>query len=85
MQHAKQIRYVTLGVFATHQFRGNPLAVITDASALSESQMQQIAFEFGYAETSFILPAPDNRVAATVRIFTPLKDCRSIFFPGFQT
>jgi trans-2,3-dihydro-3-hydroxyanthranilate isomerase len=49
-------RYVTLDVFTDRMFGGNPLAVVLDAAGLSPSQMQAIAIEFNYSETTFILP-----------------------------
>ena len=64
-------RYVTADVFADRPFAGNPLAVVLDAVGLSTAQMQAIANEFGYAETTFVLPARDPANTAHVRIFTP--------------
>jgi len=64
-------RYYTCDVFTTRTFCGNPLAVLPDARGLSDAQMQSIAREFNYSETTFVLPAADARHAARVRIFTP--------------
>ncbi len=64
-------RYVTADVFADRPFAGNPLAVVLDATGLSTAQMQAIANEFGYAETTFVLPARDPANTNHVRIFTP--------------
>jgi len=33
---------------------GNPLAVVMDAGGLSAAQMQAIAIEFNYSETTFV-------------------------------
>lgn len=63
-------RYVTVDVFTDRRFGGNPLAVVLDAQGLTAAQMQQIATEFNYAETTFVLPARDARHAAHVRIYT---------------
>ena len=52
-------RYVTVDVFTNQVFGGNPLAVVLDAQGLSTAQMQSIATEFNYAETTFVLPARD--------------------------
>src|SRR6516162_9041779 len=52
-------------------FGGNPVAVVFDADGLSESQMQAIAVEFNYLETTFVLRASQPDHAARVRIFTP--------------
>lgn len=64
-------RYFTCDVFTARAFCGNPLAVLPDARGLTDAQMQSIAREFNYSETTFVLPADDPRHAARVRIFTP--------------
>ena len=64
-------RYFTCDVFTDRTFCGNPLAVLPDARGLADAQMQAIAREFNYSETTFVLPADDPRHAARVRIFTP--------------
>jgi len=51
-------------------FGGNPLAVVLDAAGLSTAQMQAIALEFNYGETTFVLPPRDLTHTAQVRIFT---------------
>ena len=65
-----QRRYVTVDVFTDRAFGGNPLAVVLDAGGLSTSQMQAIASEFNYSETTFVLPPRDSAHDAQVRIFT---------------
>ena len=64
-------RYFTCDVFTDRVFCGNPLAVLPDARGLSDAQMQAIAREFNYSETTFVLPPDDPRHTARVRIFTP--------------
>lgn len=61
--------YVTLDVFTARRFGGNPLAVITDARGLSDGEMQALAAEFNYSETTFVLPPSDPAHTARVRIF----------------
>jgi len=56
--------------FTDRAFGGNPLAVVLDAGGLSTAQMQAIASEFNYAETTFVLPPRDPANDAQVRIFT---------------
>jgi trans-2,3-dihydro-3-hydroxyanthranilate isomerase len=63
-------RYITVDVFTDRAFGGNPLAVVLDAQGLSAAQMQAIALEFNYAETTFVLPPRDSAHDAKVRIFT---------------
>ena len=65
-----QRRYITVDVFTDRAFGGNPLAVVLDAGGLSTAQMQAIAAEFNYAETTFVLPPRDAGNDAQVRIFT---------------
>src|SRR5258705_13035736 len=65
-----QRRYITVDVFTDRAFGGNPLAVVLDAGGLSTAQMQAIASEFNYAETTFVLPPRDPANDAHVRIFT---------------
>jgi trans-2,3-dihydro-3-hydroxyanthranilate isomerase len=65
-----QRRYVTVDVFTDRAFGGNQLAVVLDAGGLSTAQMQAIASEFNYVETTFVLPPRDAAHDAKVRIFT---------------
>lgn len=68
------IDYLTYDVFTGQVFGGNPLAVIPDAAGLSGSQMQAIAREFNYCESTFVLPPSDPAHTARVRIFTPERE-----------
>src|SRR5258708_1102031 len=74
-----QRRYITVDVFTDRAFGGNPLAVVLDAGGLSTAQMQAIATEFNYSETTFVLPPPNSAHDAQVRIF-PLT--RELPFAG---
>jgi trans-2,3-dihydro-3-hydroxyanthranilate isomerase len=65
-----QRRYITVDVFTGRAFGGNPLAVVLDAAGLSTAQMQAIANEFNYSETTFVLPPREAAHDAQVRIFT---------------
>src|SRR5258707_5238935 len=65
-----QRRYITVDVFTDRAFGGNQLAVVLDAGGLSTAQMQAIASEFNYSETTFVLPPRDGAHDARVRIFT---------------
>ncbi|HEX2479174.1 MAG TPA: PhzF family phenazine biosynthesis isomerase [Geminicoccaceae bacterium] len=64
-------RYHTCDVFTARRFGGNPLAVLPEAAGLSGEQMQRIAREFNYSETTFVLPPDDPAHTRKVRIFTP--------------
>ncbi|MFM2400329.1 MAG: hypothetical protein RL341_2486 [Pseudomonadota bacterium] len=63
--------YCTCDVFTTTRFGGNQLAVVLDGQGLSAAQMQAIAREFNYSETTFVLPPKNPAHTAQVRIFTP--------------
>lgn len=58
-------------VFTSAPYNGNPLAVIMDASGLSDDQMQSIARWTHLSETTFVLPPTDPAADYRVRIFTP--------------
>ncbi len=64
-----QRRYITVDVFTDRAFGGNQLAVVLDAGGLSTKQMQAIATEFNYSETTFVLPPSNPAHDAEVRIF----------------
>ncbi|MGO9934955.1 MAG: PhzF family phenazine biosynthesis protein [Steroidobacteraceae bacterium] len=80
-----QRRYVTVDVFTRRLFGGNPLACVLDAEGLSAIQMQAIAAEFNYAETSFVLPPWATGHTAHVRIFTPRAEVPFAGHPNIGT
>jgi trans-2,3-dihydro-3-hydroxyanthranilate isomerase len=78
-------RYVTVDVFTDRMFGGNPLAVVLDAAGLSAREMQAIALEFNYSETTFVLPPQDSTNTAKVRIFTPRTEVPFAGHPNVGT
>jgi trans-2,3-dihydro-3-hydroxyanthranilate isomerase len=80
-----QRRYVTVDVFTDRIYGGNPLAVVLDAQGLKKPQMQAIATEFNYAETTFILPPRTPEHSAHVRIFTPRTEVPFAGHPNVGT
>ena len=58
-----------IDVFAETRLSGNQLAVVHDAGSLSDEQMQSIALEMNFSETTFVTERSDGH--AKVRIFTP--------------
>jgi len=64
-------QFVLADVFTDTIFGGNQLAVVTDARGLSSEQMQNIAREFNFSETTFVLPAQSANARHVIRIFTP--------------
>jgi trans-2,3-dihydro-3-hydroxyanthranilate isomerase len=77
--------YATVNVFTDVRFGGNPLAVFPDAAGLTEAQMQTLAREFNYSETTFVLPPDDPRHTARVRIFTPAAEIPFAGHPNVGT
>ncbi len=67
-------RFVTLDVFTSEPFTGNPLAVVLDSEGLDTDRMQTIAKEFNLSETVFVSPPSDPRQRADIRIFTPKRE-----------
>jgi len=80
-----QYEFVTLDVFTDRRFGGNPLAVLPEASGLTDAQMQAIAREFNYSETTFVLPPDDENNTRKVRIFTPLSEIPFAGHPNVGT
>jgi trans-2,3-dihydro-3-hydroxyanthranilate isomerase len=69
-------------VFSSTAFGGNQLAVVTEAAGISSAGMQQIAREFNFCETTFVLPEGDPANTYRVRIFTPRAE---LDFAGHPT
>ena len=78
-------RYVTADVFTDRMFNGNPVAVVLDAAGLSTAQMQAVAREFNYSETTFVLPPRDPSHTAWLRIFTPARELPFAGHPNVGT
>ena len=78
-------RYITVDVFTDRAFGGNPLAVVLDAGGLSTAQMQAIAVEFNYSETTFVLPPQHATNDAQVRIFTVTREIPFAGHPNVGT
>jgi trans-2,3-dihydro-3-hydroxyanthranilate isomerase len=78
-------RYLHLDVFADQAFSGNQLAVIPDAVGLRADQMQQIAAEMAFSETSFVFPTESSDTDVRVRIFTPGRELPMAGHPTIGT
>lgn len=76
--------YFICDVFTEQRFGGNQLAVLPDAQKLSDWQMQQIAREFNFSETAFVLPAEAGHTRK-VRIFTPTTEIPFAGHPNIGT
>ena len=80
-----KLRYAIVDVFTNVRWTGNPLAVVPDASCLSPADMQAIAREMNFSETTFILrraQSLEEQQGIAVRIFTPKEE---IPFAGHPT
>ena len=64
-------RYLHYDVFTGRRFGGNQLAVFPDAAGLPSADMQQIAREIGFAETTFVTRGGTSDTDVRMRIFTP--------------
>lgn len=71
---SREIEFVTADVFTETPFGGNQLAIIPDGRYLTDQQMQDIAREFNFSETIFILPPAHEQLSADIRIFTPSSE-----------
>jgi len=77
-------KYFICDVFTHQRFEGNQLAVFPDAQGLSELQMQAIAKEFNFSETTFVFP-PEYGQTRKVRIFTPTTEVPFAGHPNIGT
>ena len=77
-------QFLTCDVFTKHAFRGNQLAVIPEANGLNDEQMQQIAREFNFSETTFVFP-PEHGQTNRVKIFTPTSEVPFAGHPNLGT
>ena len=77
-------RYYICDVFTETRFGGNQLAVLPQAVGLSTQQMQEIAREFNFSETTFVFPARAGHTRH-VRIFTPAREIPFAGHPNVGT
>jgi trans-2,3-dihydro-3-hydroxyanthranilate isomerase len=78
----KSNEFYLLDVFAEKKYAGNQLAVVIAKNALTDSEMQQIAREINFSETTFILSDKVDNGGYGVRIFTPAQE---VPFAGHPT
>ncbi|MDI6904609.1 MAG: PhzF family phenazine biosynthesis protein [Candidatus Bathyarchaeia archaeon] len=67
----KRLTFYVVDVFAERRYTGNQLAVFRRARALPDTEMQRIAKEMNFSETTFILSDEKRNGGYGVRIFTP--------------
>ena len=78
----KKLTFNIVDVFAEERYSGNQLAVFLNAGMLSTDDMQKIAKEMNYSETTFIISGKREDNGYDVRIFTPETE---IPFAGHPT
>jgi trans-2,3-dihydro-3-hydroxyanthranilate isomerase len=69
----RKFPFTQFDVFTSRALEGNPLAVVHDATGLSDNDMQRIAREMNLSETTFIFPrdsATERERGVRVRIYT---------------
>lgn len=79
-----KLKYYICDVFTDRRFGGNQLAVLPDARGLNDTQMQQIAREFNFSESTFVFP-PDQGHTRKVQIFTPSREVPFAGHPNIGT
>jgi PhzF family phenazine biosynthesis protein len=67
----KPYKFAPVDVFTEQPLAGNQLAVFPNAQGLTDDQMQAIAREFNYSETTFILPPRQAKADFRLRSFSP--------------
>jgi len=78
----KKLPFYFVDVFAEKKYAGNQLAVFRGAGKLSSAEMQHIAREINFSETTFILSDEPTNGGFDVRIFTPREE---VPFAGHPT
>lgn len=71
---AHSAAFTLIDVFTSRPFGGNQLAVFTDASAINSAQMQLLARELNFSESTFVTASGEAGVTRRVRIFTPRRE-----------
>jgi trans-2,3-dihydro-3-hydroxyanthranilate isomerase len=78
----RKFTFYIVDVFAEKKYAGNQLAVFRNVKSISDSDMQQIAREINYSETTFIASDEKRGGGYDVRIFTPAQE---VPFAGHPT
>lgn len=68
------MRFYIVDVFAESKLSGNQLAVFRDCADLTTMEMQRIAQEMHYSESTFITSEEPKNGGYDVRIFTPYNE-----------
>ncbi len=68
------LQFYLVDVFSVKKYTGNQLAVFPEAGQLTGEQMQEIARELNFSETTFITAIHPSKGGYPVRIFTPAQE-----------
>jgi trans-2,3-dihydro-3-hydroxyanthranilate isomerase len=79
------IPFYIVDVFTEKKYAGNQLAVFFNAQDLTTNQMQEIAREINFAESTFVTAINAENRQATVRIFTPASEMKFAGHPVIGT
>jgi trans-2,3-dihydro-3-hydroxyanthranilate isomerase len=79
------IPFYIVDVFSDSKYAGNQLAVFLNAGNIAEDQMQKIAAEINFAESTFITKMTADKATAQIRIFTPVKEMQFAGHPIIGT
>lgn len=77
-----RLTFYIVDVFAEEKYAGNQLAVFRSGNTLADIDMQRIAKEMNFSETTFILSETQREGGFDVRIFTPRRE---VPFAGHPT
>jgi trans-2,3-dihydro-3-hydroxyanthranilate isomerase len=77
-----RLTFYIVDVFAEEKYAGNQLAVFRGGNTLADIDMQRIAKEMNFSETTFILSETQREGGFDVRIFTPRRE---VPFAGHPT
>jgi trans-2,3-dihydro-3-hydroxyanthranilate isomerase len=73
----RRLAIVQVDVFTKNRLEGNALAVVTDATGLTDEEMQALSKETNLSETTFVFPrdtATEKSRGVRVRIFTVAEE-----------
>jgi trans-2,3-dihydro-3-hydroxyanthranilate isomerase len=67
-------KFTLVDVFTSRAFGGNQLAVFSDAAGISDAEMQALAREINFSESTFVTASDVPGAVRRVRIFTPARE-----------
>lgn len=80
-----RLRFCIVDVFAEEKYAGNQLAVFRNAKDVHDGEMQRIANEMNFSETTFVVSDVQRNGGYDVRIFTPMAEVPFAGHPALGT